>query len=493
MVLESNRDLVLRRLTECLARDRTKHQVAEVTSLGLVQMTRKRVGAGLLEAFSTQCECCSGRGVILTLEAPAETAHRSSAGAARRPVPTPPPHEGDGNGHGSGNGRGRGNGADARPANGRSGNRRSGGRSDNDWRAPAGAVAGTSLDDTATGGALDTTSLDDAALDSRTHSESVPVLDSAPADTTSALDDAARNADAVEDTGSRENGRNGGRRTRRPTNGGTAFAAAVTVEDSPAPAVVVPVVTTDLEPTPDAGAFVSVPADATATDSEAPVRRTRTRAGSAVARVTIVTDPEPPAPAQDAPVTEAATESPAAAPDSLATAPSEEAPAEAAPNAEPALAAAPDLEAPAEVVDVPAFEAADAFAPPAEQAPAADQPGDAGQSFGTEQAPARETDAQPELVIEPDSAADSELAIEPDTALETFAASVVPTFEAAEAFTPATAEAEAEDGATTFAVDAEGEASPLPHAEAEGEVPQGPQSDAEGETPAPQAGGEGEA
>ncbi|HEX4288639.1 MAG TPA: Rne/Rng family ribonuclease, partial [Trebonia sp.] len=65
MVLESNRDLVLRRLTECLARDRTKHQVAEVTSLGLVQMTRKRVGAGLLEAFSTQCECCSGRGVIL--------------------------------------------------------------------------------------------------------------------------------------------------------------------------------------------------------------------------------------------------------------------------------------------------------------------------------------------------------------------------------------------------------------------------------------------
>jgi ribonuclease E len=44
MVLESNRDLVVRRLLECLGRDRTKHQVAEVTSLGLVQMTRKRVG-----------------------------------------------------------------------------------------------------------------------------------------------------------------------------------------------------------------------------------------------------------------------------------------------------------------------------------------------------------------------------------------------------------------------------------------------------------------
>ncbi len=68
MVLESNRELVLRRLLECLARDRTKHQVAEVTSLGLVQMTRKRVGAGLLEAFSQPCECCNGRGVILTYE-----------------------------------------------------------------------------------------------------------------------------------------------------------------------------------------------------------------------------------------------------------------------------------------------------------------------------------------------------------------------------------------------------------------------------------------
>jgi ribonuclease E len=73
MVLESNRELVLRRLLECLARDRTKHQVAEVTSLGLVQMTRKRVGAGLLEAFSTPCECCNGRGVILTFEPDGDT------------------------------------------------------------------------------------------------------------------------------------------------------------------------------------------------------------------------------------------------------------------------------------------------------------------------------------------------------------------------------------------------------------------------------------
>ncbi|MEO3800159.1 Rne/Rng family ribonuclease [Nonomuraea sp. B1E8] len=68
MVLESNRDLVLRRMLECLARDRTKHQVAEVTSLGLVQMTRKRVGQGLLEAFSTACDCCNGRGLIISTE-----------------------------------------------------------------------------------------------------------------------------------------------------------------------------------------------------------------------------------------------------------------------------------------------------------------------------------------------------------------------------------------------------------------------------------------
>ena len=65
MVLESNRDLVLRRLVECLGRDRTRHQVTEVTSLGLVQMTRKRVGQGLVEAFSTTCEHCKGRGFIV--------------------------------------------------------------------------------------------------------------------------------------------------------------------------------------------------------------------------------------------------------------------------------------------------------------------------------------------------------------------------------------------------------------------------------------------
>ncbi|ASR35069.1 ribonuclease E [Prauserella marina] len=84
MVLESNRELVLRRLTECLGRDRTRHQVAEVTSLGLVQMTRKRVGTGLLEAFSATCEHCKGRGVIVSTE----------------------PQRGNGNGHQHGGGGG---------------------------------------------------------------------------------------------------------------------------------------------------------------------------------------------------------------------------------------------------------------------------------------------------------------------------------------------------------------------------------------------------
>jgi ribonuclease E len=79
MVLESNRELVLRRLLECLARDRTKHQVAEVTSLGLVQMTRKRVGSGLLEAFSVPCEHCNGRGVIISME-PVDHSHSRDPG-----------------------------------------------------------------------------------------------------------------------------------------------------------------------------------------------------------------------------------------------------------------------------------------------------------------------------------------------------------------------------------------------------------------------------
>ena len=80
MVLESNRDLVLRRLVECLGRDRTKHQVAEVTSLGLVQMTRKRIGSGLLESFSEACDHCNGRGIRVSLD------HHDHSPRGRKPA-----------------------------------------------------------------------------------------------------------------------------------------------------------------------------------------------------------------------------------------------------------------------------------------------------------------------------------------------------------------------------------------------------------------------
>jgi len=98
MVLESNRDLVLRRMIECLSRDRTKHQVAEVTSLGLVQMTRKKLGLGLLESFSEPCEQCAGRGIIVHHDPVVR--HRSVGG--------PPSTDRNQNGNGNGNRRGRG-------------------------------------------------------------------------------------------------------------------------------------------------------------------------------------------------------------------------------------------------------------------------------------------------------------------------------------------------------------------------------------------------
>ncbi len=94
MVLESNRDLVLRRLTECLGRDRTKHQVTEVTSLGLVQMTRKRVGQGLIEAFSEPCDHCKGRGVLIHTDEILGTGSSKKRGG------------GSSNGNGNGNGNG---------------------------------------------------------------------------------------------------------------------------------------------------------------------------------------------------------------------------------------------------------------------------------------------------------------------------------------------------------------------------------------------------
>ncbi|GLB62744.1 hypothetical protein NCCP2495_06220 [Dietzia sp. NCCP-2495] len=84
MVLEANRDLVLRRLTEALGRDRTRHQVSEVTSLGLVQLTRKKLGTGLVEAFSTPCEHCHGRGLIVHADPIHTESHNADEPGSRR-------------------------------------------------------------------------------------------------------------------------------------------------------------------------------------------------------------------------------------------------------------------------------------------------------------------------------------------------------------------------------------------------------------------------
>ncbi len=109
MVLESNRDLVLRRLVECLGRDRTRHQVAEVTSLGLVQMTRKRIGTGLLEAFSTECEHCKGRGLVLH-DHPVDSNGRSEDDEPRGRRARGGRNRGGRSGSGEGEGRKNGNG-----------------------------------------------------------------------------------------------------------------------------------------------------------------------------------------------------------------------------------------------------------------------------------------------------------------------------------------------------------------------------------------------
>jgi ribonuclease E len=395
MVLESNRELVLRRLLECLARDRTKHQVAEVTSLGLVQMTRKRVGAGLLEAFSQQCECCNGRGVIITLDAPAEPAHRASAGSTvHRPVPAPP-GQAPGNGNGKGQGNGGGN-ARAGYGNGRRGN----GRRDDDRNARD-AYPDTAQDSTTQAG-LEAGSAQAGAT---------------PGDNGAAGTDG------------------NGSRPRRSTSAGTAFAAAVIVDDTPAlvpvvttvpqvsdpaPAAVTPVVTGDTAPVQ--------PAD----PSAPPVRRTR--AGSAVARVTVVTEPEPapePAPAAappaaaEFPVTEAAAMT-ADAPVAPVAAefPATEATATTADASVPPTEPEPESQADAGIE--PAIVAASVFAPAPADAPATEESAPA-ESALAESAPAEPVAAEtapadPEAIpSEPASVTDAPLVEEAPSAPEEFA------------------------------------------------------------------------
>jgi len=220
MVLESNRELVLRRLLECLARDRTKHQVAEVTSLGLVQMTRKRVGAGLLEAFSTPCECCNGRGVILTFDPDTDT---------------PAPHHL----HARGN-NGGGNGGNS---GGHGGN---GARTAAQGASPASVAARSRQPDAqppdsarqADGQPADGPSADDEVAAIRPDNAQPTSGQSGNAQSGSGQSGNGQPGNAQTPNGSGESGRSGSgrRRRRRPTTSAASAAAAAGSAASPAPA-----------------------------------------------------------------------------------------------------------------------------------------------------------------------------------------------------------------------------------------------------------------
>jgi ribonuclease E len=272
MVLESNRELMLRRLLECLARDRTKHQVAEVTSLGLVQMTRKRVGAGLLEAFSEPCECCNGRGVHITFE-PAEPSHRSSAGHSV--------------GSGSSRRSGRSGGTDTDDRS-----ERGGRRGKRDGR------SGSGSEESSSGGSSAAASAAKIAAASAVSSASAVVTE-APADIEAPAAPEIAASEAAE-TSPFEAPAASAARTSPPSVSAWAVSTSP-ADDSPvAVSVSVPSVAEPAVADPDAG------------KTAAPVRRTRTRAGSAVARR--AETPAPPVDAASAPATEAvpATESAAA-------------------------------------------------------------------------------------------------------------------------------------------------------------------------------------
>ncbi len=135
MVLPNNRELLLRRLVEGLGRDRTRHQVAEITSLGLVQMTRKKIGAGLLEAFSTECPHCHGRGVELH-DMPVDSQKQADGGARE-----PRPRDRRGSGSGSGAAAKPADGGEIHRASSRAGDRgRQAGPQPSRWTEPADAT-----------------------------------------------------------------------------------------------------------------------------------------------------------------------------------------------------------------------------------------------------------------------------------------------------------------------------------------------------------------
>jgi ribonuclease E len=473
MVLEANRELVLRRLLECLARDRTKHQVAEVTSLGLVQMTRKRVGAGLLEAFSQQCECCSGRGVIITLDAPAEQVHRPSPGTAHRPVPVAPSGSavsshsaGQANGAGNGNGGNGGNGRSNGNGNGGNGRNRDAGRQSANAR-------GAGQDVLAEAEFTEGRPVEAALEISR------PGGGAGDATATATANGATANgaaANGIQDNGTGQaNGgsrSNGAGRTRRSTSAGTAFATAVRVEDTPA---LVPVVTT-VQAVPEAapsGVSLAAPgvtsdgAPAATADVDAPpVRRTRTRSGSAVARVTVTADPEQATPDQEAPANEPV---PAAATP----------PVDAAPATEPADAQAPAADG--EPLATPPTSPEASAPPEAPTSPEASAPPEAPTS------PEASAPAESALIVEAQSPLDEPLVVDALTAPEVLipaepvaAAPVVDAFRTPEFLTPAEpATAEPIDGPVLAEPEINSEAAGEPQPEAAPEAP----APADGETP----------
>jgi ribonuclease E len=69
MLLEQNKRKVVDALREEMAKDKTRSQIFDISPLGLLEVTRKRVSGGLLESFSETCPTCEGRGLIVTYEA----------------------------------------------------------------------------------------------------------------------------------------------------------------------------------------------------------------------------------------------------------------------------------------------------------------------------------------------------------------------------------------------------------------------------------------
>ena len=68
MLLEQNKRNVIDAVKEALAQDKSRSQVFDISPLGLLDVTRKRVSGGLLESFSEPCPTCEGRGLLLTYD-----------------------------------------------------------------------------------------------------------------------------------------------------------------------------------------------------------------------------------------------------------------------------------------------------------------------------------------------------------------------------------------------------------------------------------------